>query len=159
MKDGFIKVAAVTPKIRVADTTYNGELIRELMEETVEKGAKVVAFPELCITGYTCGDLFWQDKLIKSAEEELLKIAEASEQLDGIFFVGLPFATEGKLYNVAAAISGGEVLGMIPKSCIPNYNEFYEARYFESGENVCKTIRLINGQEVELDSDLLFVWY
>ena len=64
MKDGFIKVAAVTPKIRVADTTYNGELIRELMEETVEKGAKVVAFPELCITGYTCGDLFWQDKLI-----------------------------------------------------------------------------------------------
>ena len=82
MKDGFIKVAAVTPKIRVADTTYNGELIRELMEETVEKGAKVVVFPELCITGYTCGDLFWQDKLIKSAEEELLKIAEASEQLD-----------------------------------------------------------------------------
>lgn len=110
MKDGFIKVAAVTPKIRVADTTYNGELIRELMEETVEKGAKVVAFPELCITGYTCGDLFWQDKLIKSAEEELLKIAEASEQLDGIFFVGLPFAVGGKLYNVAAAISGGRFL-------------------------------------------------
>ena len=76
MKDGFIKVAAVTPKIRVADTTYNGELIRKLMEETVEKGAKVVVFPELCITGYTCGDLFWQDKLIKSAEEELIKIAD-----------------------------------------------------------------------------------
>ena len=157
MKDGFIKVAAVTPKIRVADTTYNGELIRELMEETVEKGAKVVAFPELCITGYTCGDLFWQDKLIKSAEEELLKIAEASEQLDGIFFVGLPFAAGGKLYNVAAAISGGEVLGFVPKSYLPNYNEFYEARHFESGINVCKTVKLMNGQEVELDTDLLFV--
>ena len=76
MKDGFIKVAAVTPKIRVADTQYNGELIRKLMEETVENGAKVVVFPELCITGYTCGDLFWQDKLIKSAEEELIKIAD-----------------------------------------------------------------------------------
>ena len=157
MKDGFIKVAAVTPKIRVADTTYNGELIRELMEETVEKGAKVVVFPELCITGYTCGDLFWQDKLIKSAEEELLKIAEASEQLDGIFFVGLPFAAGGKLYNVAAAISGGEVLGFVPKSYLPNYNEFYEARHFESGINVCKTVKLMNGQEVELDTDLLFV--
>ena len=157
MKDGFIKVAAVTPKIRVADTTYNGELIRELMEETVEKGAKVVVFPELCITGYTCGDLFWQDKLIKSAEEELLKIAEASEQLDGIFFVGLPFAVGGKLYNVAAAISGGEVLGFVPKSYLPNYNEFYEARHFESGINVCKTVKLMNGQEVELDTDLLFV--
>lgn len=157
MKDGFIKVAAVTPKIRVADTQYNGELIRKLMEETVENGAKVVVFPELCITGYTCGDLFWQEKLLRSAEEELIKIAGASEQLDGIFFVGLPFAAGGKLYNVAAAIYGGEVLGMVPKSCIPNYNEFYEARYFESGENVCKTIRLMNGQEVEMDTDLLFV--
>ena len=157
MKDGFIKVAAVTPKIRVADTQYNGELIRKLMEETVENGAKVVVFPELCITGYTCGDLFWQDKLIKSAEKELMKIADASESLDGIFFVGLPFAAGGKLYNVAAAISGGEVLGFVPKSYLPNYNEFYEARHFESGINVCKTVKLMNGQEVELDTDLLFV--
>ena len=116
MKDGFIKVAAVTPKIRVADTQYNGELIRKLMEETVENGAKVVVFPELCITGYTCGDLFWQDKLIKSAEKELMKIADASESLDGIFFVGLPFAAGGKLYNVAAAISGGDCARLHPRS-------------------------------------------
>ena len=126
MKQGFVKVAAVTPKIKVADTAYNGKLICSYMEECAKEGAKIVVFPELCITGYTCQDLFLQDKLLQGAEEELLQIAECSASMDGIFFVGLPYEVNGKLYNMAAVISGGEVLGMVPKSFLPNYNAFTE---------------------------------
>ena len=156
MKHGFVKVAAITPKIKVADTAYNSGLIMEAMETASQAGAKVVVFPELCITGYTCGDLFWQNKLIASAKEELLKIAAKSKDLDGIFFVGLPYDINGKLYNMAAAVSGGEVIGMVPKTFIPNYNEFYEARYFTSGENLCAVEFLPDGTEVYVDTDLIF---
>ena len=124
MKNGFVKVAAVTPKIRVADTTYNAQMIREHMAETVRNGAKVVVFPELCITGYSCGDLFLQEKLLEGAKDELVKIATYSRTLDAIFFVGLPYEINGKLYNVAAVISRGDVLALVPKSYLPNYNEF-----------------------------------
>ena len=130
MKDGYIKVAAATPKVKVADTVYNGQLIKALMKECTDNGAKVVVFPELCITGYTCQDLFWQDKLIAAAEDELIGIADYSRSLDGIFFIGLPYEINGMLYNMAAVVSRGEVLAMVPKTFLPNYNEFYEARHF-----------------------------
>ena len=155
MKQGFVKVAAVTPKVKVADTSYNGECIRCLMKETVEKGAKVVVFPELCITGYTCSDLFWQDKLLLQAKEELIEIAKSSKKLDGIFFVGLPLEINGKLYNVAAAISEGKILGIVPKQYLPNYNEFYEQRHFKSGTELCTEIK-IGDDEVTVDCDLIF---
>ena len=155
MRQGFVKVAAVTPKIKVADTAYNGDLIRKIMKQTAREGAKVVVFPELCITGYSCGDLFLQEKLISSAKEELIKIAKASEKLDGIFFVGLPYEINGKLYNMAAAVSQGEVLGMIPKIFLPNYNEFYEARHFASGAELSTTVSL-GEDEVEVDTDIIF---
>ena len=155
MRQGFVKVAAVTPKIKVADTAYNGDLIRKIMKQTAREGAKVVVFPELCITGYSCGDLFLQEKLISSAKEELIKIAKASEKLDGIFFVGLPYEINGKLYNMAAAVSQGEVLGMIPKIFLPNYNEFYEARHFASGAELSTTVSL-GADEVEVDTDIIF---
>ena len=134
MRQGFVKAAVATPKIRVADTEYNGQQIRQQMRESVTKGAKLVVFPELCITGYTCQDLFFQETLLRGAAEELMKIAAESGELDAIFFVGLPYEIGGKLYNVAAVISHGKVLGMVPKSFIPNYNEFYEARHFASGK-------------------------
>lgn len=156
MRHGFVKTCAITPKIRVADTVYNGQIIMDSMEEASRAGAKLVVFPELCITGYTCGDLFWQNKLITSAKEELIKIAEKSRELDGIFFVGLPYDINGKIYNMAAAVSGGEVIGMVPKTYIPNYNEFYEARYFTSGQNLCTAEYLPDGTEVEVDTDLIF---
>ena len=156
MKHGFVKTAAITPKIRVADTVYNGQIIMDSMEEASKAGAKLVVFPELCITGYTCGDLFWQNKLIVAAKEELMKIAAKSRELDGIFFVGLPYDINGKIYNMAAAVSGGEVIGMVPKTYIPNYNEFYEARYFTSGQNLCTVEYLPDGTEVEVDTDLIF---
>ncbi len=156
MKHGFIKTAAVTPKIRVADPVYNGEQIRRLMKETAEAGAKIVVFPELSITGYTCGDLFFQETLLKSAKRELLLLAEESKKYDAVFFAGLPYAKNGKLYNTAAAISGGRVLGLVPKTFLPNYAEFYEARHFTSGQGIAESEVLENGQTVPFQTDLLF---
>lgn len=133
MKQGFIKTAAVTPKIRVADPGYNAGIICEGIRKAAGQGAKVIVLPELCITGYTCGDLFFQDLLLRKAEEALLTIAEATKNIDAIVFAGLPLEYDGKLYNTAAAMSRGAILGIVPKTCIPNYNEFYEARYFTEG--------------------------
>lgn len=155
MKNGFVKVATITPKCKVADTTYNGEQIRSWMKEAAKAGAMVTVFPELCITGYSCADLFLQRLLLKEARIELQSIAEASSDLPGIFFVGLPYEIGGKLYNMAAAISQGEILGMVPKTYIPNYNEFYEARQFTSGRNLCTQVYL-GEQEIPVSTDLLF---
>lgn len=157
MRHGFVKVAAVTPKIRVADTVYNGQQIIKLMEECAKEGAVITVFPELCITGYTCQDLFLQEKLLSGAKETLMQLARASENLSGIYFVGLPYEINGKLYNVAAAISGGQVLGMVPKSYIPNYNEFYEMRHFASGVELSTEVTLPDGSQVLVDCEQLFV--
>ncbi|MBR4026303.1 MAG: NAD(+) synthase, partial [Lachnospiraceae bacterium] len=156
MKYGFVKVAAATPKIKVANTTHNGNMIRSMMKEAADEGAKVVVFPELCITGYSCGDLFLQEKLLVSAKEELMRIANFTEKIDGIFFVGLPFEIGGKLYNVTAAVSGGEVLGIVPKTYLPGYNEFYETRYFASGAGIDTEEVLPNGESVLINTDLIF---
>ena len=156
MKHGFVKVAAVTPKIKVADTTYNGQIIREHMEEAVRNGTKVVVFPELCVTGYCCGDLFLQEKLLDGAKDELVKIATFSRTLDAIFFVGLPYEINSKLYNVAAVVSRGDVLALIPKSCLPNYNEFYEMRHFVSGAFLETEEVLPDGQTVPVGTEFIF---
>ena len=128
MRDGFLRVSAVTPHMAVAYVPANGEEIRARMLEAVQDGAKVVVFPELCLTGYTCHDLFFQQTLLSAAEEELKKCAHLTEELDGIFFLGLPYRYKGKLYNVAAAINRGRILGLVPKTNLPNYHEFYERR-------------------------------
>ncbi|MBQ0027535.1 MAG: NAD(+) synthase [Lachnospiraceae bacterium] len=156
MKDGFVKVAAITPSVKVADVEYNGAQIRKAMSEAVEKRAKVVVFPELCITSYTCQDLFHQESLINSAKDELIKIAEYSTKLDGLFFVGLPMRIDGALYNMAAAISEGKILGLVPKIYMPNYNEFYEARHFTPGNHLEGTIQLNKDIEVNVGTKLIF---
>ena len=156
MEQGFVKVAAVTPKIRVADTKYNAEVICAEIKKAAEQGAKVIVLPELCITGYTCSDLFLQEKLLRAAKEELLRIAVFCETVDAIVFVGLPFAWDGKLYNVAAAINKGKILGLVPKIYLPNYNEFYEARHFTRGKEKAELVRLNEETEVLFGSDLLF---
>ena len=107
MRQGFVKAAAVTPKIKVADTKYNTELILDMMKESTRQGAKIVVFPELCLTGYTCQDLFLQERLLQGAKDALMKLVKESASLDAIFFVGLPFEILGKLYNVAAVFSHG----------------------------------------------------
>jgi NAD+ synthase (glutamine-hydrolysing) len=157
VRQGFVKAAAVTPKIKVADTKYNAELILDMMKESARQGAKIVVFPELCLTGYTCQDLFLQERLLQGAKDALMKLVKESASLDAIFFVGLPFEILGKLYNVAAVFSHGEVLGLVPKSYLPNYNEFYEARHFVSGAELATEVVLPDGSCVPADRDLLFV--
>ncbi len=161
MEQGFIRMAAATPKIRVADPVYNRERIAAVMGEAAARRAKVVVFPELCLTGYTCGDLFLQAPLLEAAKEQLMVLAHETRQMDLICFVGLPWEHNGKLYNVMAAVSRGRVLGLIPKTFIPNYSEFYEARYFRPGHRkpVDVWVRDMDGQEqtVPFGTDLLFV--
>ena len=130
MRDGFIKVAAVTPEICVADVDGNVNRIKENMALVNTENVKLMVFPELCITGYSCGDLFYQRTLLENAMSGLQSIADESAKYDAVFVVGLPFSHEGKLYNVAAVVSHGSVLGLVPKTYLPNYNEFYEARRF-----------------------------
>ena len=131
MQDGFVKVAARTPEVRVADVGFNVERCVDVAREAVERdGAKIVVLPELCITGYTCEDLFWQDALLDGAQQGLFTFADQTADLDALLFVGVPWRVGGKLYNCAAALCAGEVLALIPKTFIPNYNEFYEMRHF-----------------------------
>ena len=155
MKQGFVKVAAITPDMRVADVDYNIAEICKNIGEAVEAGAKVLVFPELAITGYTCGDLFFQDALLKSAEEGLRKIVEYTKGKDALIFVGLPFVHAGKLYNVAAALNDGELLGFTTKTFLPNYDEFYEMRYFQPGPTTLEQI-LFDGKQVAFGPQILF---
>ncbi len=155
MRDGLIKVAAATPDIRVADVAYNTEKICDLIDETAEEGAKVAAFPELCVTGYTCGDLFTQDILLKDARAALLKIAEHTREKDALFFVGVPLFIDGELYNVAAALNRGRILGLTTKTFLPNYGEFYEMRQFCPGPKRTREI-LFEGEKVPFGPKLLF---
>ena len=147
MRDGFIKVAAGTPKIRVADCRHNAEAIFTLMREAAEQGVRVLCLPELCLTGYTCGVLFLQDTLLKGAEEGLATILAATRNLDMVTALGLPVQFQNKLYNCAAVIQSGKILGLVPKTHLPNYGEFYEARWFATGKDVDVTVELC-GQQV-----------
>lgn len=155
MKDGFIKVCACTPKLRVADVDFNtGEIIKQ-MSDAEDNGAKVIVFPELCITGYTCQDLFLQPALLDKALNGLDRIIDASNGLDALVFVGVPLEVDGKLYNTAAAIYGGNLLAFIPKKNLPNYAEFYEARHFYPGfaDPVCIGYK---GQNVLIGQNIIF---
>ena len=157
MRDGFIKVAAGTPKIRVADCRYNAEQIFTMMREADKQGVKALCLPELCLTGYTCGDLFLQDTLLCGAEEGLQTILEATRNLDMMTVLGLPVRCkwDNKLYNCAAVIQSGEILGLVPKTYLPNYGEFYEQRWFASGAGVETSVDLC-GETVDMDAAGLF---
>ena len=155
MVDGFIKVAAATPKIKVADPVYNAEVILDTIREAESSGAKIIVLPELCLTGYTCQDLFLQDRLLDTAKEQLLYIADKTLESDALIFLGLPLEKEHKLYNVAAVLQGGEILAFIPKSYIPNYGEFYEARHFTPGNATSEFYRF-GGEDVPFGTDILF---
>lgn len=155
MKHGFIKVAAATPKIQVASCNYNAEKIIELIDIAEKEEVKILALPELCITGYTCGELFLQEILLNSAMEQLKKIVDYTKGKDVFVTLGLPLSREGKLYNVAAAIQNGQLLGLVPKKNIPNYSEFYEARHFNAGMEKIEYIT-IWGNKVPLGTNILF---
>ncbi|RKI71328.1 NAD(+) synthase [bacterium 1xD42-67] len=152
MRDGFIKVAAGTPKIKAADCVYNAGQIVALMKEAAAQGVKVLALPELCVTGYTCGDLFLQETLLRGAEEALSRILEETSTLDMLTALGLPVRSkwDHKIYNCAAVICRGEILGLRPKVNIPNYGEFYEGRWFASGKDQDVTLHLCGDDMVDM---------
>ena len=155
MRHGFIKVAAATPNVKVADVDYNKQEICKAIDEAVANGAKLVVLPELCVTGYTCGDLFAQDILLKKTEEALQEIVVHTESKDALVIVGLPYAVHGKLYNVAAVMCRGELLGLVTKTFLPNSGEAYEMRQFCPGPKKAEWI-LVNGMEVQFGPKLLF---
>lgn len=156
MEDGFLRAACATPKIKVADPDYNTTEIIKLMKRAQEEEVSLLVLPELCITGYTCNDLFYLKKLQVKALESLEKIKEESSDIKQFLtFVGLPFVHCGKLYNVAAAVYEGKVLGLIPKRFLPNYSEFYERRQFTPGFKKPVMVNLF-GEEVPFGSNLLF---
>ena len=146
MKNGFIKVSCATPDIKVADCDYNTDGIIDIIKESEKNGVNLITFPELCITGYTCGDLFLQERLIKSAFESILRIKNETENLDIISIVGAPIRCNGKLYNCAVVIKDGEILGIVPKTHIPNYSEFYEKRHFESAPDENMLVAIENNE-------------
>ena len=140
MTDGFVKVGAASPALRVADPEYNADRINELMEKADENGVKVLVFPELSITGYTAADLFFQKRLRKSADGALKRVIASTSGRDMLVFVGYPYEHEGKLYNTAVAIKDGHVLAVIAKKNIPSYGEFYESRWFTAAPEKTKTV-------------------
>ena len=155
MNYGFVKVAAITPDIKVADCEFNANEIINKINETSKEKAAVMVFPELCITGYTCSDLFLQKPLLDSAAKQLEKIAESTGSIDALVFVGLPYMNKGKLYNVGAALYKGEVLGFVPKKNIPNYAEFYETRHFAKGNEEVEFVDFM-GKKVPFGTNILF---
>ncbi|MBO5561436.1 MAG: NAD(+) synthase [Firmicutes bacterium] len=130
MDYGYLRTAAATPKVKVGCCSYNKEEILKTVKEAYSKGTELLVLPELCITGYTCGDLFGQTALIENAKQTLLEIAKETEEINMVFAAGLPFEYSGKLYNCAAVLYKGKILGLVPKTYLPNYNEFYEMRWF-----------------------------
>ena len=155
MRDGFIKVAAATPEVKVADIAFNLAEIKRRITEAAAGGAKLIVFPELSISAYSCRDIFFNDLLLQKSREALLDIADFSTDIDALIFVGLPISHNGKLYNVAAAVNKGHILGLVPKLNVPNYGEFYETRQFTPGFIEPTEIR-IGDEFVPFGAGLLF---
>ncbi len=153
---GFIRVASAIPQIEVANCRFNIQHIESLIIQASEKQVQIVCFPELCITGYTCGDLFHQDLLLYEAEKQLLQLVKNTARLPIVSIVGLPIRCNNTLYNVAVVFQQGQILGIVPKTYLPNYNEFYEQRWFTSGDKLASEYITIAGQQIPFGTNQLF---
>ena len=153
---GFVKVAAAVPQVAVADCARNAERIVALAQQAARRGVELVAFPELAVTGYTCADLFLQPALLDAADEALGEIMRQTRKLPLALIVGLPLRHEDRLYNCAAVVAQGRLLGVVPKSYIPNYAEFYEARWFASGTGIEEERITAAGQDADFGTELTF---
>ena len=156
MQYGFLRCAAFSPALRVADCDYNADQIIAAMRQAAGQGVQLLCLPELCLTGYTCSDLFLQQTLYQGAEAALARILAESRSCPLVVLVGLPVCQGGKLYNCAAVVAGGRLLGLVPKRHLPNYGEFYEHRHFAPGprQRVAVTVA---AQSTRMGSDQLFV--
>ena len=155
MKDGFLKAAALSPALRVADCAYNVRQITDALHKAAARGVKLAVFPEFCLTGYTCGDLFLQRTLQTGALDALSTLLDETKALDVVTLVGLPLLVHGKLYNCAAVLCHGRILGLVPKTYLPNYGEFYEKRQFTPGSTEVELVEVC-GQQVPFGTSLLF---
>ena len=155
MKDGFLKAAAFSPALRVADCTYNAQQILADVQAAAARGVKLAVFPEFCLTGYTCGDLFLQHTLQTGALDALQTVLDGTRTLDTVVLVGLPLLIHGKLYNCAAVLCRGQLLGLVPKTYLPSYGEFYEKRQFTPGSTEVERVEVC-GQQVPFGTSLLF---
>src|SRR5580765_3515844 len=159
LQHGFVRVAAALPQLRVADCAFNVERLLHLLDQAEQQAVQILVFPELSLTGYTCGDLFHQPALQRAALDALDHLLDASEQrFSGMFIVGLPWLVGDQLYNVAAICQKGQLLGVVPKSYLPTYKEFYEARWFTPAAR--KSTDQIDWQDnptVPFGTDFLFV--
>lgn len=153
---GFVRAAVVSPELRVADVSFNAEKVGEAMRTAAARGARLALLPELCITAYSCGDLFFQPLLLEQAREALLRLAETAAAADVAAVVGLPLAIDGRLYNCAALLAGGAVQGIVPKSFLPSTGEFYEERWFTPAADCTAQVIRLGGREVPVGTDLLF---
>lgn len=153
---GYVKVGAAVPELKVADTIFNLEEIKKQIDLAITKNVQILTFPELAITGYTCGDLFNQDILIQKSYQALETLKNYSKKKDIVIIVGMPIVCDNSLYNTAVVIQNGMILGIVPKTYIPSYNEFYEKRWFQSSTNlISKEITLFH-QVIPIGTDLLF---
>ncbi len=157
MNYGLVRVGAAAHELRVADCNFNTEKIIEIIRDAEKKSVEFLVFPELCITGYTCGDLFLKDTLLKGAKESLIKIAGATSGSKMISIVGLPLVINGRIYNCAAVLQNGKILGIVPKTNLPNYNEFYEARWFNGASHLDVDEIWIDNNPIPVGADLVFV--
>ena len=157
MKYGYVKVAAATCDIKVGDVTFNADKIIENIDKAIEKKVEAVVFPELSLTGYTCSDLFWQTEMLNKVYEEIIRIAKYTSGKNIVAIVGIPFEALGKLYNCAAIITNGKVIGLVPKKNLPNYSEFYEARHFTPGfKDALKVTFPGQNEEVLMGMNIIF---
>ena len=156
MEYGFIKVAAAIPKLKIADCKYNALQIEEQIKQAAEKGVKIIAFPEMSITAYTCGDLFGQQLLLEEAEKELKNLLQRTSSLEIIAIVGMPVVVNDSLINAAVVLQKGTIMGIVPKTYLPNYKEFYEQRWFASASTILEDCVSLCGHTVPLGTNLLF---
>lgn len=152
----FLKVCAATPKLKVGDCVYNTEQIESCIKEAAQSHASLILFPELCITGYTCADLFFQTTLLRETEESVKRILEISKQYEQVVVIGTPIVHKGNLYNCAVVILKGQILGIVPKTYLPNYNEFYEKRWFHSAEDMINTTITYCGFSIPFSPYIIF---
>ena len=156
MNYGFVKVAAAVPRVKIADCNFNAKQLESLIAVADGKGVQIITFPEMCITAYTCGDLFGQQLLLEEAEMALMQILNNTRQLDIISILGMPVIVNSTVINAAVVIQKGKVLGVVPKTYLPNYKEFYEQRWFTSALQIAETSVRLCGQIIPMGTNLLF---
>ncbi|MCH5167192.1 MAG: NAD(+) synthase [Erysipelotrichales bacterium] len=155
-KFGFIRVGAVVPELRISDVTFNVSEIKKMMDEAMNAGVEITLFPELALTGYTCADLFLNEHLLNKSLEGLIELKKYTKKVKGVFIVGLPMKADNQLFNVGAVLENGHILGIVPKTYIPNYGEFYEKRWFSEDNRRISDKLIIDGETIPFKTNMLF---